>query len=296
MSRGTLRVCAAIAAGILALAGSAAAYPAAFPLGRAAAPVDTTLWKTMRWRGLGPDRGGRSIAVSGVKGDPKVAYFGAAGGGLWKTTNAGETWAPVTDGQITSASVGAVAVAESDPNIVFIGMGETCIRGNILPGAAVQVERRRQNVDEHRHQIPTRSQIRIHPTDRTSCSWPTSGNTARTARARRLQAPTAAGVAQCCTRTRVGGDRHLDRREESNVLYAALGGAAEWRCRRQSEAAWESTDGGETWTDITRSAGLPAGMVGRIGVSVSRANPNRVYALVENENGGLFRSEDAGAT
>src|SRR5512135_2604011 len=87
--------------------------------------VDTLITRNLRWRSVGPDRGGRSIANSGVKGQPKVAYFGATGGGLWKTTDGGATWAPVTDGQITSASVGAVAVSESDPNIVFIGTGES---------------------------------------------------------------------------------------------------------------------------------------------------------------------------
>src|SRR5918994_2690783 len=103
----------------------------------ARAAIDTTLLKSYRWRAIGPDRGGRSIAVSGVKGRPKEAYFGAVGGGLWKTMDGGTTWAPVTDGQIRSASVGAVAVSESHPDIVYIGMGETCIRGNIMSGDGV---------------------------------------------------------------------------------------------------------------------------------------------------------------
>ena len=90
-----------------------------------------------KWRNIGPDRGGRSIAVSGVVGRPKEAYFGETGGGLWKTTDGGDNWTPVTDGQIKSASVGAVAVSESNPDVVFIGMGETCIRGNIMPGDGV---------------------------------------------------------------------------------------------------------------------------------------------------------------
>src|SRR5437763_11700368 len=94
--------------------------------GTATATLDSALLKTYRWRNIGPDRGGRSIAVSGVKGRPKEAYFGATGGGLWKTTDGGETWAPVTDHLITSASVGAVAVAETNPDVVYIGMGETC--------------------------------------------------------------------------------------------------------------------------------------------------------------------------
>src|SRR6476620_7950303 len=95
---------------------------------------DSTFLANYKWRNIGPDRGGRSIAVSGVKGRAKEAYFGAVGGGLWKTTDAGNNWAPVTDGLITSSSVGAVAVSESSPDTVYIGMGESCIRGNIMPG------------------------------------------------------------------------------------------------------------------------------------------------------------------
>ncbi len=106
---------------------------------RAALPalIDSTILKAYKWRSIGPDRGGRSIAVSGVRGRPQEAYFGATGGGLWKTMDGGDTWAPVTDGQLGSASVGAVAVSESNPDIVFIGMGETCIRGNVMAGDGV---------------------------------------------------------------------------------------------------------------------------------------------------------------
>src|ERR1700752_5232210 len=97
----------------------------------ARAAIDSTLLKSFKWRGIGPDRGGRSIAVSGVKGRPRDAYFGATGGGLGKTADGGARWTPLTDNQIKSSSVGAVAVSESSPDIVFIGMGESCIRGNI---------------------------------------------------------------------------------------------------------------------------------------------------------------------
>ena len=131
------------------------------------APLDSALLRSHRWRNIGPDRGGRSIAVSGVRGRPKEAYFGATGGGLWKTTDAGETWAPVTDGKIGSASVGAVAVSESNPDVVFIGTGETCIRGNIMPGDGVY---RSGDAGKTWTHVGFResqgiSKIRIHPTN-----------------------------------------------------------------------------------------------------------------------------------
>src|SRR5499427_4664212 len=103
----------------------------------AADALDPAVAAAFKWRSIGPDRGGRSIAVTGVKGRPREAYFGAVGGGLWKTTDGGMKWAPVTDGQINSSSVGAVAVSESNPDVVFIGMGESCIRGNIMAGDGV---------------------------------------------------------------------------------------------------------------------------------------------------------------
>src|SRR3954466_12353945 len=112
-------------------------YPGGVSTPAAAPALDTVLTSAYKWRNIGPDRGGRSIAVSGVRGRPKEAYFGAVGGGLWKTTDGGENWLPVTDGQLTSASVGAVAVSETNPDIVYIGMGETALRGNIMPGDGV---------------------------------------------------------------------------------------------------------------------------------------------------------------
>src|SRR6188508_563761 len=135
--------------------------------GGAANPIDQAIVDAFRWRSIGPDRGGRSIAVSGVKGRPREAYFGAVGGGLWKTTDAGNNWAPVTDGQITSSSVGAVAVSDSNPDIVFIGMGESCIRGNIMPGDGVykSTDAGKTWANIGFRNVDAISKIRIHPTN-----------------------------------------------------------------------------------------------------------------------------------
>ena len=129
--------------------------------------LDQALLDGYRWRNIGPDRGGRSIAVSGVVGRPEEAYFGAVGGGLWKTTDFGENWLPVTDFKITSASVGAVDVSETNPDLVFMGMGESCIRGNIMPGDGVY---RSTDAGETWEHIGFRdsdaiAKIRIHPTN-----------------------------------------------------------------------------------------------------------------------------------
>jgi photosystem II stability/assembly factor-like uncharacterized protein len=155
--------------GVLAVALVAVTFGGREPLAQAqpAPAVDPMILKSLQWRSLGPLRGGRSIAVSGVKGRPTEAYFGAVGGGLWKTTDAGETWAPVTDGHINSSSVGAVAVSESNPDIVFIGMGEACIRGNIMSGDGVYKSTDAGKTWTHVGFRDARniSRVRIHPTN-----------------------------------------------------------------------------------------------------------------------------------
>src|SRR5687767_8317368 len=258
-----------------------------------------------QWRGIGPDIGGRSIASSGVKGRPNEAYFGATGGGLWKTTDKGDTWTPVTDGQIGSSSVGAVAVSESNPDVVYIGTGETCIRGNIISGDGVYKSTDagktwtkvgfsdKQNISE----------IRVHPTN-PDIVWVAAFGFHASPNAERGVFKTTDGGRtwrKVLYRDDKTGaiDISLDR-SNPNVLYAAL-----WEAFRKEytmssggpgSGLFKSTDGGETWTEITRRPGLPAGVVGRIGVDVSGADPNRVYALVENENGGLYSSDNGGNT
>ena len=273
-----------------------------------AAPLDSAILKGYRWRSIGPDRGGRSIAVSGVKGRPREAYFGAVGGGLWKTTDGGMTWSAITDGHVKSASVGAVAVSESNPDVVYIGMGESCIRGNIMAGDGVYKSTDAGKTWTHvgldaggtKQNI---SKIRIHPTNPDIVWVAVFGQHGAPNEDRGVFKTTDGGKTWKKVLYRDDKTGAIDisvDRTNPNVLYAALWEAYRVEYQMSSggpgSGLYKSTDGGDTWTEITRNPGLPSGVVGRIGVSVSGADPNRVYALVENENGGLFSSDDAGAS
>ncbi len=297
----------------LALAGALTIVPRAqqsqATAGAAAAPqgpieLEDALRSAYRWRSIGPARGGRSIAVSGVRGRPAEAYFGAVGGGLWKTIDGGENWSPVTDGQVRSSSVGAVAVAESKPDVVFIGMGESCIRGNIMSGDGVY-----KSVDSGRtwthvgfrdaHNI---SRIRIHPTNADVVFVAAFGHHGAPNAERGVFKSTDGGKSWKKTLFRDDRTAAIDLsidRANPNVMYAALWEAYRVEYQMSSggpgSGLFKSTDGGDTWKEITRNPGLPPGTIGRIGVSVG-ADSNRVYALVEHQNGGLFVSDDAGAT
>ena len=270
------------------------------------APVDSTLLKAYRWRNIGPDRGGRSIAASGANGRPKEAYFGAVGGGLWKTTDAGENWTPVTDGLINSASVGAIAVSESNPDIVYIGMGESCIRGNIMAGDGVYKSADAGKTWTHIgfEKSEVISKIRLHPTNPEIVFVAAFGKYSAPNKERGIYKSTDGGKSfrQVLFRNESTAaiDLTIDR-NNPNVMYAAM-----WEAYRKEytmssggpgSGLFKSIDGGENWTEITRTKGLPQdGVIGRIGVAVSGANSNRVYALVENDKGGLFKSDDAGAS
>jgi len=267
--------------------------------------LDSMLLASFRWRNVGPDRGGRSIASSGVKGRRNEAYFGATGGGLWKTVDGGETWFPVTDGQITSASVGAVAVSETNPDLVYIGMGESAIRGNIMPGDGVYKSSDAGKTWAHVgfRDVHAISKIRIHPTNPEIVFVAAFGKYSVPSAERGVFKSIDGG--KNWRRVLFKDDRSgaidiaIDR-TNPDVMYAALWEAYRKEYQMSSggpgSGLYKSTDGGETWKEITRNAGLPVGLIGRIGVALTAANPNRVYALVENEKGGLFKSDDAGAT
>jgi photosystem II stability/assembly factor-like uncharacterized protein len=266
--------------------------------------TERSITSFLRWRSIGPDRGGRSIAVSGVKGRPREAYFGAVGGGLWKTTDGGENWLPVTDRQIRSSSVGAVAVSESNPDVIFIGMGESCIRGNIMPGDGVYKSTDAGKTWTHVGFSDSQaiSKIRIHPTNPNIIYVASFGKYGAASEERGIFKSDDGGKTWRRTLFRdnkTGGvDLSIDRRNP-DVVFAALWEAYRVEYQMSSggpgSGLFKSTDGGETWTEITRSAGMPSGVVGRIGVAVG-ADSNRIYALVEHDKGGLFVSDDAGTT
>ena len=298
-----LRGCTVADASLLALslaAMSLAAIPAAL-----AAQDPVSLLPPMEWRSIGPDRGGRSIAVAGHAERPFEYYFGATGGGLFKTTDGGSTWHPVTDGQIGSASVGAVAMAPSDPDIVYVGMGEVQLRANVLQGDGVY--RSDDGGKSWRHlglaETHAIGRIRIHPTDPDRVFVAALGH------------PFGPNPERGVFRTTDGGktwEKILFRDERTgavdlvmdpsdpDILYATL-----WQVYRKPWRLWsggegsgifKSTDGGDTWSEITRNPGLPDGVLGKITITVSGADPDRVWANLEAERGGLYRSDDGGAS
>ncbi len=264
------------------------------------------LWGSLTWRNVGPPRGGRSIAVASSAARPFEYYMGTTGGGLWKTTDGGQNWRPVTDGQITSGSIGAVQVCETNPDIVYMGTGETQLRGNIQQGDGAYKSTDGGTTWEHVGLRETQNiaRIRIHPDD-CDVAWAAAfGKHSADNPERGVFKTTDGGVTwrKVLYRSDKAGavDISVDI-TNPDVIYASI-----WEAWRRSwgmssggedSGLWKSTDGGESWTEITGNIGLAEGPIGKIGVAVSPANPNRVWALVEHEpDGGVWRSDDAGAT
>lgn len=275
------------------------------PTQPAAATFPATAFTGLAYRNIGPNRGGRSIGASGSVQRPKEYYFGATGGGLWKTTDGGLTWRPVTDGQIRSSSVGAVAVAPSHPDTVYIGMGETELRGNIMQGDGVYRSVDAGKTWTHMGLAETQaiSRVRVHPTNASIVFVAAFGHPYAKHRARGIYRSLDAGKTWQLVLSRgdsVGAiDVSIDQKNPK-IIYAAF-----WQAYRRPwklssggpmSGIFKSVDGGDSWTDITRSPGLPRGIIGKIGVSVSPADGNRVYAIIEHDSGGIFVSDDAGAT
>jgi len=272
-----------------------------------ASPAYDPALRGLRWRLVGPFRGGRAVAVAGDPVKPLVFYFGAVDGGVWKTENAGATWRNVTDGTSDIASVGAIAIAPSDPNVLYVGTGEADLREDLTGGSGMYRTTdgarswRRIGLEDTRHIAA----VRVDPHDPNLVYVAAMGHAFGPNPERGVY------------RSRDGGatwrrvlflndstgaiDLALDP-ANPRILYAAM-----WKFQRfpwgfsaggGRSGLWKSTDGGDHWTELTHHAGLPDGPIGRIGITVSPIRPSRLWASVEarDSTGGIFRSDDAGAT
>lgn len=269
--------------------------------------VDASLLQALQYRNIGPFRGGRSVAVAGHKDQPDTYYTGFTGGGVYKTEDGGNRWVNVSDGYFKTGSVGAVVVAPSDPNVVYAGMGESCIRGNMSAGDGVYKSVNGGDTWQHVGLGETHfiGEMVVHPAN-PDIIWVAALGHAFGAggnQERGVFKSTDGGKTweKVLYHNEHAGavDIEIDP-TNPRILYASL-----WEAYRNpwsmvsggpGSGLYKSTDGGETWTNISTRPGLPKGVLGKIGVAVSPANPDRVWAIIENKNGGVFRSDDKGQT
>jgi photosystem II stability/assembly factor-like uncharacterized protein len=269
------------------------------------AVVDPVLFTGLKWRSIGPARGGRSIAVAGSTARPLEYYFGATGGGVWKTVDGGITWRPVTDKFLATSSVGAIAVSASNPDVVYVGMGETELRGNIIQGDGVYKTTDGGKTWTHMGLEKTLAigRIRVHPANPDIAYVAALGDPYGRSPERGVFKTTDGGKTWRRTLSRDDKTGAVDLSMDAanpDVLYAGL-----WEVFRTPHSLssggpgsglFKSIDGGEHWVELTKNPGLPKPIWGKLGISVSGADPNRVYAIIEAADGGVFLSDDAGAT
>ena len=264
--------------------------------------LDSLVHEIGEWRNIGPFRGGRSTASTGITTDNQTYFMGTTGGGLWKTTDAGLSWDNVSDGYFNTGSVGAVSVSESDNNIVVVGMGESPVRGVMTSsGDGVYKSRDGGNTWEHLGLEKTKhiSQIIIHPNNPDIMYTAAQGSPYDGTTERGIYKTTDGGATweKVLFVDKMSGANDLAMDYNNpRVLYASFWDHQRlpWYVRSGGNGSgiWKTTDGGENWKKLTE--GLPKKVMGKIGVTVSRANPNLVYAIIESDEGGLYRSEDAG--
>ena len=266
---------------------------------------DTTLYSTLEYRSVGPYRGGRSAAATGVPGQPMLAYFGATGGGVWRSTTGGAAWENISDG-FFGGSIGAVAVSTWDPNIIYVGGGEKTVRGNVSHGygmfKSMDAGKTWESIgltDSHR--IP---RIRIHPRNPDLVYAAVLGHLSGPNEERGVFRTTDGGETWkkvLYINDEVGFVDLVMDPSNPRVLYASA-----WRVIRTpyslesggpGSGIWKSTDGGDTWHEVTgQDNGLPEGPLGISGVSISPVNPERVFVIIEAPEGGVFRSDNGGST
>ncbi len=267
--------------------------------------VDPALLSTLRWRSIGPHRGGRVVAVAGHPTELATFYFGACAGGVWKSDDGGTYWRNISDGFLSSAAVGAIAVSTSDPNVIFVGTGEACTRGNVSAGDGVyrSTDGGRSWAHVGLRETKHISRVRIHPTNPDIVYVAALGDIFGDSEERGIYRTTDGG--KSWERVLFGDERSgaADLTMDPNnprIMFAAL-----WDARRKpwnfssggpGSALYRTTDGGDTWECISGNKGLPGGIKGRMGVAASPAKDGRVWAIIEAEDRGLYRSDDLGAT
>jgi photosystem II stability/assembly factor-like uncharacterized protein len=266
--------------------------------------VDPALYGGLRWRMIGPFRGGRVNGVSGVPGQPNAFYFGSVGGGVWKTTNAGRTWLPIFDSQ-PIASIGAIGVAPSNPDVVYVGTGEADMRSQISYGNGIYKSTDAGKTWTHHGLDDTRQigKVIVDPRNPDVVFVAALGHAYGANPERGVFRSRDGGATWqkvLFKSNDVGAIDLVFDPGDSQIVYASL-----WNTRRPpwsiyppsygpGSGIYKSTDGGSNWQQLTR--GLPTDGVGRIGLAVAPSNRARVYAIVDAKEGGLFRSDDSGAT
>jgi photosystem II stability/assembly factor-like uncharacterized protein len=261
----------------------------------------------LKWRCIGPPRGGRVVAVAGDPDDRSVFYFGGCAGGVWKTTDAGTYWRCVSDGYLSSASISALAVAPSDPNVIYAGTGETAIRLDVSYGDGVYKSTDAGRTWSHLGLRETRfiGRIRVHPQNPDLVYVAALGDVFGANEERGVFRSEDGGKTWSKVLHRDANSGAVDLSMDPNnprILFAGF-----WQARRSfwnlssggpGSGLFRSMDGGESWTEISRFPGLPAGPLGKVGVAVSPARAGRVWALIETEaeKTGLYRSDDYGET
>jgi photosystem II stability/assembly factor-like uncharacterized protein len=295
------------AAAALVPLGSSHVAPGVLAQANANATIDLKAYQDLRWRSIGPHRGGRSTAAAGVRTQPNVFYMGTTGGGVWKTENFGITWMPVSDGQIATGSIGAIDVADSNPNVVYVGTGSEAIRSNVILGRGVYRSADAGRTWEFRglRDAGQIGQIKVHPKNPDVAYVASIGN------------PFGWGPERGVYRTKDGGrswEKVLFINDQTGAVSIAINWsnpnelyAGAWRGQRKpwtiisggpaSEGGvYKTTDGGDHWSRT--STGFPDDLIGKVWVDIAQSNPKVVYAQVEAKGpkGGLYRSSDGGAS
>jgi photosystem II stability/assembly factor-like uncharacterized protein len=269
-----------------------------------AAEVNPEYLKVLKWRSIGPYRGGRVTAVTGHPTERETFYFGGTGSGVWKTTDGGNTWQNISDSFFKTSSVGAIAVSQANPNVLYVGMGECCLRGDISHGDGVYKSSDGGRTWEHMGLADTRhiARIRVHPLNSDILYVAALGHAFGPNKERGIYRSLDGGQTwkNVLFRSENAGaiDLVMDP-VDPRTLYAAF-----WEVRRvpwgfasggPGSALYKSSDAGDTWKDISQNPGLPEGLKGRIGLTISAAKPERIWAIIEAEKKGIYCSDDGGA-